>query len=173
MSALAHGLNAAFWQPDLRMPAPREEKPQGLTNWVQLPLPRKATQPEGTIIFEITQAQAMFQQGMDHITQDIEQLKAAYVFADRSIERFLTDHRALPAILRAAIEPLKTSFGADKVFRLELSIEEDDSKMLYGVALWRDTARAAAQALDNFAESWWLDHMTTSTTALAFTYELA
>lgn len=172
MSALAHGLNGAFLQRDVQALNSPEEKPQGLTNWARPELARKAPQREGVIVFEIAQARTLYEQSRDSTTRDIDELKTFYVFADDAVDQFLTDHRALPAILREAIEPLKNSFGADRVFRLEVSIDEDDSKMLYGIALWRDSVRAAARAFDNFAESWWLDHMTPNTADLAFIYKI-
>jgi hypothetical protein len=107
------------------------------------------------------------------IARAIEELKASYVFADDAVDQFLTDHGALLGVLREAIEPLRTSFGADRVFQLQVSTDEEDSKMLYGIVLWHDTVRAAAQALDHFVETWWLDHMTPDTTELAFIYKIS
>lgn len=173
MSALAHGLGDAFWQHNEPSSPPPNNNLQGLTNWDRPEIPRKAPQRQSAIIFEIAEARALFQQGQDRIARDIQELRASYVFADEAVDQFLTDHRALPGILREAIQPLRTSFGTDRVFRLEVSIEEDDSKTLYGIALWRDGVLEAAQALDHFTETWWLDHMTTHTADLAFTYELA
>ena len=130
-------------------------------------------QREGAVIFEIAQARELYEQNRDRITHDIEALKRSYVFADDAVDQFLTGHPAIPGVLRDAIQPLKDSFGADKIFRLEVSVDDDDSKMLYGIALCRGTVRAAAHALDNFAENWWLDHMTPNTTDLAFIYRIS
>jgi hypothetical protein len=146
---------------------------QGLTGQTRNEVPRKAPQREGRITDEITLTRALYEETRDHIEQDIKCLKASYVFADDTVDRFLADHPALSGILREALEPLRASFGADKVFRLEVSIDEDDSKMLYAVALCRETVRAAAQSLDRFVESWWLDHMTPNTMDLAFIYKIS
>lgn len=172
MSALVHGLNEEFLQRDV-LPSPREGIFQGLANWPRVEVRRKAPQREGSMLFEITQARALYEESQDRITQAIEDLKASYIFTNDAVDQFLADHRALPGILREAIEPLRNSFGTDKIFRLEVSIDEDDSKMLYVIALWRDTVRAAAQALDDFAERWWLDHMTPNSTDLAFIYKIS
>lgn len=172
MSALAHGLNGAFSQRNAQTLDSPEEKFQGLTNWARPELRRKIPQREGVVVFEIAHARILFEQGQDRTTQEIEELKASYVFADAAVDQFLTEHRALPGILREAVEPLRNSFGGDSVFRLEVAIDEDDSKMLYGIVLWRDGVRTAAQALDKFAESWWLDHMTPNTADLAFIYRI-
>jgi hypothetical protein len=169
------GLNEMYLRPNVQIPYPLapQEEPRGLTNWARPHVCQETTQLRGTIIFEIAQGRALFEQSRLRIAQDIEELRAFYVFADDAVDHFLTDHRALPSVLREAIEPLKTSFGADKVFQLQVSTDEEDCKMLYAIALWRDTVRAAALALDHFVETWWLDHMTPDTTELAFIYRIS
>jgi hypothetical protein len=157
----------------MQTPSLRGKRPPGLTNWERAEIPRRAPRGEGALIFQIAEARALYERSRDRIRHDIEELKEFYVFADDAVDQFLIDHPALPGVLREAIQALKSSFGSDRVFRLEVSIDEDDSKMLYGVALWGDAVRAAAQALDNFAESWWLNHMTPNTTDLAFIYKIS
>jgi hypothetical protein len=160
-------------EPVAQKPLSPKERLQGLTNWEKPELLRKFPQREGITTSEIAEGRRLFQQSRDQIAKDIDELKASYVFADDSVSQFLAEHRSLTAVLRSAIQPLKASFGADGVFELEVTVEEDGSKMLYGVALWPGSVRAAAQALDNFSESWWLDHMTLSTTDLAFIYRIS
>lgn len=173
MSALANGLSGGLSEQYGQMSSSPKDRVRGLTDWTQTDPPRKAPQREGSMNLEISQARALYEQSRDRIKRQIEDLRASYVFASDAVDRFLFDHQAIAAILREAVEPLNASFGPDKVFRLEVHIDEDDSTMLYAVALWRDSVRAAAQALDDFVEAWWLDHMTPSTTDLAFIYKIS
>jgi hypothetical protein len=150
-------------------PALQEEKPQGLTN---LDYQGRPPQREGFFIFHFNfDVQALFPGSQGQIDENLHELKRAYVFpADSSVENFLADHPALPSVLLAAEPHLKESFGPDSIFNLEVSTDDDDSKMLYSVVIWNKTVQAAVDALERFEERWWLDHMTPD---LAFTYELA
>ena len=171
MSALAQGLNSEFLRQDVPPQVPTR-LPGGLFDWTQPAVPRKAPRREGSTSFEITQGRAFLEQGFASIVQDVEELKRYYVFADDSVGPFLEDHRALSGLLREAIRPLQEAFGADKVLSLEVSVDEDDSRMIYGVILWSGTVRGAAQAFNNFTENWWLNHMTHNTSDLAFIYRV-
>ena len=172
MSALTQGLSCDFPQQNPPPTVPQYSM-GALTRGDLQQSPRKApTIRESESIIAINRAQIVREQGRASIARDIEELKRAYVFADDSVRSFLEEHRALSDVLREAIIPLKEFFGTDKVFRLELTIDEDDSKMLYGVTICRDSVRVAAQALENFVENWWLDHMTPNTTDLAFIYRI-
>ena len=173
MSALTQGLTSGFGQQN----KPAHTVPQysmgALTRGDLQQSPRKApTIRESENIIAIKQVQTVCEQGRASIARDIAELKRSYVFANDSVRSFLEGHRALSDVLREAIVPLKEFFGADKVFWLEVKIDEDDSTMLYGVTLWRGSVRTAAQALETFVENWWLDHMTPNTTDLAFIYRI-
>jgi hypothetical protein len=122
----------------------------------------------------LTEVRRLFIETQDAVAEWTSQLKAVYVFPPGSmIDAFLADHISLLSILRDAVGPLKSAFGDDNIFTLELSIDEDDSMMLYGIVVWRESVQSAARALDHFEEDWWLDRMTSDTADLAFTYRLA
>src|SRR5437763_14151990 len=76
-------------------------------------IPRKAPQREG-ISVEITTIRAAFEQGRATLDTEIATLQTLYLFADSEVNNFLRQSGALRAILRQAIDPLRTSFGADK-----------------------------------------------------------
>lgn len=129
---------------------------------------------EGISAPAIARAHKFFRASQQAFTKELDQLKTLYVFPPgNALDVFLANHRSLVTVLRDAVNPLKDAFGAKSIFRLELSIDDDDSTMLYGVAVCHSTVREAAEALDRFEEDWWLDHMTRDTVDLAFTYKLA
>jgi hypothetical protein len=173
MSALAVGMNSNSFNQAAPPPA-RENYLQGMndSNWSSPYVPTKPPQREGVLI-DFASITLRISQNQAAVSKDIDDLKAIYVFADDSIDCFLEEHRAHRNILRQAIEPLKASFGTDKVFRLEINSDEDDCRTLYGVTLWRDSVRTAAQALSAFVEDWWLDHMNADTRDLAFIYRIS
>jgi hypothetical protein len=135
---------------------------------------RKPPQREGISVFDISNSRAFFQDNQIALSQDLTELKRSYGFPpDDSVATFLADHRSVSTVLLAAIPHLRDHFGADNIFNLEVSTDDDDSKTLYAVAVWRDTVPSAALALENFLEDWWLDHMTAAVADLAFTYEIS
>ena len=158
MSALTQGLHNAYLQPKTGTPTLLQERPR----------------PAISDVSAIDESRAVIAASRTRMVLDIWELRASYVFpAGDSVDLFLSTHRALPAVLRDAVAPLKKAFGADSIFRLELSTDEDESNILFGIAVWHGYVRAATQALDRFEEDWWLDHMTRDTVDLAFTYKLA
>jgi hypothetical protein len=134
----------------------------------------KPPQREGILVFEISQARTLFQRSQTILDQDISDLKRSFGFpANESVAIFLAHHRSIPPILLAAVPRLKEYFGQDNIFNLEVSMDDDHSQTLYAVAIWHGTVQTAAQALDAFAENWWLDRMASTTADLVFTYQLA
>jgi hypothetical protein len=102
----------------------------------------------------------------------LTQLKTRYIFRNESaITHFILSHRAIAAVLTNAVPELVKSFGEDVVFTLEVVTDEDASTFLYAIVVWRGSAIAAATALDDFDERWWLSQP--AQTGLTFTYELA
>jgi hypothetical protein len=110
-------------------------------------IPRSGPRREGTNSFNIDQGIALLAEIRDRIAKNIEELKASVIFADDAVDQLLVQHPDLPATLREAIGPLRTSFGPDKVFRLEISTDEVGSKLLYGIALWNADCRPCAGAV--------------------------
>ncbi len=112
-------------------------------------------------------------QQTNHLDTELGDLRRAYVISDEEAMRpFLVRQRAIRATLRDAVPKLHTSFGQDCIFSLELSVEEEGLLTLYAVAIWNDDVRSAADAFDNFLESWWLHRMNAATSDLAFAYKL-
>ena len=167
MSALAIGLNERYFRQD----APPQLQPAGgRTSWSQ-DIPRKSPQRQGALI-DTAMIQVVFEQNREVVSNEIDDLKRMYLFADTAIEHFLQDHRAIRTVLRQAIDPLKHTFGPDKLFKLEVSTDDDGSSTLYAIAIWQADARGASGALHNFLESWWLHRMNAATSDLAFAYKL-
>jgi hypothetical protein len=170
----AQGLNAAFLQPNYPPPI-REQTLQGKTMWHdQEAILRKPSQCEGAIVPELSRARALFHRSQNMLDQDLVDMRKSYGFpANDSVVKFLANHRALSSVLLAAAPRLKEYFGHDSILNLEVSTDEDESQTLYAVTIWHEDAHTAAEALDQFEENWWLDHMTPNATDLAFTYKLA
>ena len=168
------GLNAAYLQPDYPPPV-SEQALQGLTRWHdQGAMLRKPPQREGAIVVELSRARELFQRSQTMLDQDLAELRKCYGFpANDSVANFLANHRAITAVLISATPLLREYFGHDSVLNLEVSTDEDESQTLYAIIVWHEDVHTAAEALDQFEENWWLDHMSPSTTDLAFTYKLA
>jgi hypothetical protein len=171
----AQGLNAAFLLPKEYVPAIPERTLEGLTSWhTQEGILRQLPYSEGTIVFEISNARAVFQRSQKALNQEMDRLRTFYGFSAReTVASFLTNHPSISSVLMAAVPYLKEHFGPESILNLKVSSEDDDSQTLYAVVVWRGTAQTAAQAMESFVENWWLDQMTSNTTDLAFTYELA
>jgi len=159
MSASVQGLNDVYLGQNAQVPLQD--------------LPRKGPQRHGANILDITQAAVLFEQSHERARRDIEDLRTSYVFADESVARFLSKHRALPSVLSDAVEPLRRFFGTDKIFRLEVSTDEDELRTLYVVVRWTGTAEEAVAAIDRFDDAWWLEHMTPAVSNLSFTCDFA
>jgi hypothetical protein len=177
MSAFANVLDVNF----ARQTAPIRPKPaQGLNDSYlaavsvadqNMTIPRKAPQREG-ISIEIATVHAAFEQGRATLATEIASLQTLYLFADSEVNNFLRQSGTLRATLRQAIDPLRTSFGADKLFNLEISRDEDGFETMYVVAIWQADAPAATGALHHFLETWWLQRMSAGNSDLAFAYKL-
>jgi len=143
----------------------RPHSGQGMTVW---PLNNAVVRKPAASATPIDRRQTV------HLDCELDELRRGYVFSvESSIRPFLVKNRAIRATLRDALSQLQASFGHDRVFSLELSTEEEGSPTLYAVTIWPDSVQSAVRALRQFEESWWLDHMTQSTTNLAFVYEIA
>lgn len=170
MSAL-QGANALYLQ------APKESHylPStqfGITDWgFQHELPRRTVRSATSIFPDRT---SMQHTQTNHLEQEIAELRKIYIFpACEPIRLFLARRHAVRTVLLQALPQLRASFGSEHIFRLELSKEDDDSQTMYAVAICHGSVHTAVQALRQFEEDWWLDHMNSSTTDLAFVYEIA
>lgn len=161
------------WHPV--MAAPSKEKQQGLTDWTaqdRIKIPASALIPKHGV--EMTGGRELLGTSGRHVFEDIRKLKSIYLFtSDELIASFLTGHSAVARVLLAAETPLKRAFGDSAIFDLQLSRDEDGSTILYAVVIWRESMQGAVDALKNFDDDWWLDHMSPATASLVFTYELA
>ncbi len=158
---------------DLKFPAPRPLRQNGITDWNYQPGHfRKPAHAENEIRFT-ADAPAFYRRAQLHVDQEISELKKSYGFPVEEIVRIsLQRDPAVRSILRLAVPELHASFGADKVFNLEVSRDEDGSEMLYAIAVWPGSVQTAVLALRRFEEGWWLDQMAPGITNLAFTYEI-
>lgn len=162
--SLTQGANASFFVQALPFPLAGGQKPKGITRW-------DSPQRAGLVAFD---DRAESRRARELLQEDLDGLKKIYGFpADDSVSDFLTHHPAVRAVLHEALPHLKEFFGAENIFNLELSVEEDGSQTLYAIAVWHDSVQSVAQALAGFEENWWLDRMTSGTAELAFTYEIA
>src|SRR5271165_2545113 len=158
MSAAVQGLNDLYLQQDVAQVTFQDP-------------PRKGPPRQGANRPDIIQATTLFEQSQERIRRDIEALRISYVFADESVANFLSRHRAFPSVLSEAIAPLKKCFGTDKIFRLEVSADEDELRTLYVVVRWTASPQEAVAAIDRFDDEWWLEHMSPAVSTLSFTFE--
>jgi len=136
-------------------------------------IPKMPARSEGVLLPSLADAEADLEAGYRVLENDINQLKKFYVFtAGKPLDLFLASHRPLISTLRDARVPLSLAFGEEKLFRLELSVDEYDVPTVYGVVVWRGSVTSAAQAFNSFSENWWLDHMTPATSDLVFIYRI-
>jgi hypothetical protein len=134
---------------------------------------RKPPQSEGAAAGLLTQARNLFSASRQHSANEVDRLKTMYRFQDdESVEAFLSSHPSAVYILINALPQLKTFFGPDVVFKIQVIEEDDEQQILYAVAVWRGRVEDAVAALENFDEKWWLDQPA-RVLALTFTYELA
>lgn len=171
---LAQGANANFFLPEFQSPGQVEGRSsRGATDWAQKwSIPSEPAQPDGALLF-IAEAGALFRRASDTLDKDIAELKKNYTFSvENAVVKFLTDHRGIRTVLRDALPPLKEFFRETPMFSLEVSADDDDSRLLYVVAIWQGEARAASRALDQFVDNWWLDRMNAANANLAFAYKL-
>ena len=103
----------------------------------------------------------------------LSEVRRQYVLpADTSVVTFLTEHRTLPPILLEAAPELRACFGAEAVFTLRAPIDDTGSQSLYAVAMWPGNVRDVRDALEEFDDTWWIEHSRQASGYLTFTYEL-
>jgi hypothetical protein len=106
--------------------------------------------------------------------QDRKTLWENYVFEDRiQVESFLRDHRAIVGLLIEAAPQVKRYFGADIPVRLGVSFEEDGSRTLQALAVWKGAIKDAKAALEAFDMAWWLQNSRRGSGDIVLDYELA
>jgi hypothetical protein len=169
--SIAQLATAAFLTEPLT-PSFSEQRSEGATLWnFQEAIQRKPPKRSGLVAFDENN---MALQAREILEGELTDLKMSYGFpADEHITEFLIDHPSIRSALREAVPHLREFFGQEGIFNLQLHPEEDDSEMLYAIAVWHGAVHLAAQALAAFEEHWWLDHMIPATAELAFTYEVA
>ena len=174
MSLEQLGANANYYSqaPFTLPPLPRHQE-RGLTDWSQIEgPPRKPVQSDGSVVFML-QNKALSQKAQQSLDREIDELKRYYTFfSENQVTAFLANHRGIRAALREAVPHLQGAFGTDKIFNLQVSIDEDNSRTLFAVAIWQADARSAADAFERFVENWWLSRMNAATIDLAFAYKL-
>ena len=165
----AGGFNAAYLE--RRVPDPRFPR-QGLTNWAyQSNAIRKPVQSQGLNGISLT----VVPWNSYEATPDdqVDSLRRAYGFPDGDVVReFLVSHRTIRTVLKDAIPELHATFGADTIFNLEISEDDDGAETIYAVAIWPSDVQSASTALHDFIENWWLQRMNATNSDLAFVYKL-
>jgi hypothetical protein len=103
----------------------------------------------------------------------LSEVRKHYVLpTDSLVLNFLTEHRAIPQVLLAAVPQVKACFGADAVFNLRAPLDESGSRTLYAVAMWPGKSQDVRNALTKFDNDWWMAHAGQAAGYLTFTYEL-
>lgn len=171
MSAV--GANATYFEQRLSVPAPACQE-EGLNNWnYQFEAIRKPAQSEGRNWYEIAVANTYSNRARAALDDQISALMRDYGFPAKAVVTdFLVTHRAVRTVLKDAVPQLRAAFGADNIFNLEVSKDEDGSETMFAVAIWQADVRRASEALNNFLENWWLQRMNAATSDLAFVYKL-
>jgi hypothetical protein len=166
------GANSTYFDQQSYIPAVAHQE-QGLTNWNQSHTVRKPLRSEGRNFQYITVIRSFSKEARAALDDQISTLKRDYGFPDGEVVTdFLVSHRAIRTVLQDAVPQLRETFGADRIFNLEVSKDEDGCATMYAVAIWQEDVRRASEALHNFLENWWLRRMNASTSDLAFIYKL-
>ena len=165
------GLHGDLFQPKFSpLAAPERRLQGGSTKWGDQQPVRIPPRAEGTNVFEISKSREFFHDNHVARDRDLAILRKSYGLpANDSVLTLLSNHQAISSVLISAVPHLKKYFGSDSIVNLEVSTDDDGSQTLYAVVVWHNTVPAAAQALENFSENWWLDHMTAGAADLAFT----
>ncbi len=189
MSAL--GANATYFEQQRYTPAPAR-KEQGLTNWNYIrdprgvvdlllqPWPTPISEPrrkpvgsEGRNLQYMAVIPSFSNEARAELDEQISCLKRDYGFADGEVVTdFLVSHSTIRTLLKDAVPQLRATFGADRIFNLEVARDEDGSETMYAVAIWPEDVGRASEALHKFLENWWLRRMNAATSDLAFIYKL-
>jgi hypothetical protein len=122
------------------------------------------------ILGDFERQMADFQVQHEAVVRDVQ--RKFVLPADTSVEDFLKEHRTLPQILLESVSPLKIAFGAQIIVSLRVPVDEWGARTLYAVAMWRDHARDAREALAKFDDSWWIANSQQASGRLVYTYEL-
>lgn len=167
------GANATYFDQNSYIPQPTPEE-QGLTNrnyqWGPI---RRPVMSEGRNLQYIYIIPSFSNEARATLDDQIASLKRDYGFTDSAVvTEFLVSHRSIRAVLKDAAPQLRATFGADNIFNLEVSKDDDGSETIYAVAIWQEDACRASDALHDFLENWWLQRMNAATSDLAFIYKL-
>jgi hypothetical protein len=100
-------------------------------------------------------------------------LQGSYTFLSDAavIADVLTQVPALYPLLKAAIEPLRISFGDKKLLVLEALTSDESTTLRVVVKLSHNTENPAA-LMRNFKQEWWLKNCSQSQASLVFDYEI-
>jgi hypothetical protein len=103
----------------------------------------------------------------------LNDLRKYYVFpSDSSVTSFLSEHRAIPQILLAAVPHLQGCFGNEAIFSLSTPLDESGSRTLYASVMWPGPSQDVRNALARFDEEWWMERAGQGAGYLTFTYQL-
>lgn len=106
--------------------------------------------------------------------EDFRKLNREYLLENRSeVEMFIHDHRSTVGILLEAVPNLRAAFGAEAILQLRVGIEEETTKVIYGIVIWKESLDSARSALRQFDDSWWLNNVKRASGRIVFDYELA
>jgi hypothetical protein len=99
------------------------------------------------------------------------QLDYALVSDERLITEVLADVPTLYSLLKAAVQPLRLTFGETKLLLQIEALESDEDTILrVMVRLPSDTAQPA-ELMRTFKRDWWLQNCSRSEASLVFDYE--
>jgi hypothetical protein len=103
----------------------------------------------------------------------LAELKREFIFADQAaVQAYITNNRAVAAILLEAVPHLRACFGAGVSLTLDTLAEEGSTRSIYALALWDGDRHKARVALSAFDETWWKKNLKRAAGRVVVDYEL-
>jgi len=102
----------------------------------------------------------------------VQELRHYYALLsdDAHIGAAFQDVPALFSLLKSAVEPLRSTFGDERLFQLE-ALESDEGTILRVIAKLPHDIGNAAELMSKFNRDWWVDNCARSKASLVFDYE--
>jgi hypothetical protein len=103
----------------------------------------------------------------------LAELRREYIFADQAaVQAYVTNNRAVAAILLEAVPHLRACFGTGISLTLDTLAEDGPTRSIYALALWNGDRQKARVALSVFDETWWKKNLKRAAGKVVVDYEL-
>jgi hypothetical protein len=103
----------------------------------------------------------------------LAKLRSEFIFTNAvPIQSFLKTHRVIASILLESVAYLKDCFGHDTPLALEIMSEDESTRSIYALALWKRDKAESRAALKKFDEIWWMSNLKKAGGRIVFDYEL-